>query len=79
MPKLLLPLVVVLLGLLGCSVDDQPTRTNDFIPLSSIEIVSQNPAIANLTSNQFTAIGNFSGFFTRDITDQVLWESSVTP
>lgn len=76
MPKLLLPLIVVLLGLLGCGVDDQPTRSNDFIPLSSIEIVSQNPAIANLTSNQFTAIGNFSGFFTRDITDQVFWEES---
>ena len=77
MPKLLLPLIVVLLGLLGCSEDDSPTRPNDFTPLTSIEIVSQNPSIANLTSNQFTAIGNFSGLFTRDITAQVLWESSV--
>jgi uncharacterized protein YjdB len=76
MSKLLLPVLVVLLALLGCGEDDQPTRPNDFIPLSSIEIVSQNPSIANLTSNQFTAIGNFSGFFTRDITDQVLWEES---
>jgi uncharacterized protein YjdB len=76
MSKLLLPLIVILLGLLGCGVDDQPTRPNDFIPLTSIQIVSQNPAIADQTSNQFTAIGNFSGFFTRDITAQVLWESS---
>ncbi|HXV22494.1 MAG TPA: hypothetical protein VD811_16035, partial [Desulfuromonadales bacterium] len=60
MSKLLLPVLVlvVLFGLLGCGEDDQPTRPNDFIPLSSIEIVSQNPAIANLTSNQFTASGN---------------------
>ncbi|HXV20538.1 MAG TPA: Ig-like domain-containing protein [Desulfuromonadales bacterium] len=79
MSKLLLPVLVVLLvlpGLLGCGEDDQPTRPNDFIPLSSIEIVSQNPAIANLTSNQFTASGNFSGFFTRNITAEVLWASS---
>jgi uncharacterized protein YjdB len=77
MSKLLLPILVVLLGLLGCGEDDQPTRPNDFIPLSSIEIVSQNPAIANQTSNQFTASGNFSGFFTRDVTAQVLWASSL--
>jgi hypothetical protein len=76
MRKSLLSLIVVLLGLSGCGVDDSPTRPNDFIPLSSIEIVSQNPAIANLTSNQFTASGNFSGFFTREITAQVFWESS---
>ena len=76
MSKLLLPVLVVLLGLLGCGEDDQPTRPNDFTPLTSIEIVSQNPSIANLTSNQFTAIGNFSGLFTREITAQVLWDSS---
>jgi len=77
MQKFFAPLVVALLLLLGCSEDDSPTRPNDFTPLTSIEIVSQNPAIANGTSNQFTAIGNFSGLFTRDITGQVLWESSM--
>lgn len=77
MPRLLLPLVVILLGLFGCSEGDDPSRPNDFTPLTSIEIVTRNPSIANLTSTPFTAIGNFSGLFTRDVTAQVLWESSV--
>ena len=64
-------LVAILLGLLGlsgCGDSSDPTRANNFTPLTSIEISADNPQIANSTSTQLRAIGNFSGLFTRDIT-----------
>ena len=68
-------LLFLCLPLSGCGNGDA-TRQNDFTPLTSIQVLSQNPHIANQTSNQFRAIGNFSGLFTRDITTQVTWTSS---
>ena len=69
----------------GCGWNGTPTRHNDFIPLTSIKILAAVPAIeashtiAALTSTKLTVIGDFSGIFTRDITDQVTWSSSNTP
>ncbi len=67
-------LVLAALTLWGCGEDNDPTRPNDFVPLTAITIQSQYPQIANGTTNQFTAIGDFSGMFTRDITNQVIWD-----
>ncbi len=61
--------------LVACGEDNEPTRPNDFVPLTAITVTSQYPQIAAGTSNQFRAIGDFSGAFTRDITDQVAWSS----
>ncbi|ORJ59073.1 Ig-like domain-containing protein [Geothermobacter hydrogeniphilus] len=68
---------VLLLGLLtGCGSSNDATRSNNFLPLTAIEVTSSLSQIANLTSAQLTAIGNFSGQFTRDITAEVAWSSS---
>ena len=56
----------------GCSADD-PTRPNKFIPLTSIEITATYESMADKTVNQYRAIGDFSGTFTRDITTEVSW------
>ena len=69
---------VMVLLLSGCGWSGTPTRQNDFAPLTSIEIVADAPAIAGQTSTRLKAIGNYSGLFTRDITDQAVW-SSDTP
>ncbi|HLO25657.1 MAG TPA: Ig-like domain-containing protein, partial [Geobacteraceae bacterium] len=68
--------LAIVLMLSGCSSDETPTRHNDFIPLTSIEIVAVAPSIAAHTSTKLTAIGNFSGQFTRDVTDQAVWSSN---
>jgi hypothetical protein len=66
----------------GCGGSGTPTRHNDFIPLTSIAIVAESPAIETTrtivakTSTKFLVIGNFSGLFTRDISDQVVWSSN---
>jgi len=65
----------------GCGWDGTPTRSNDFAPLTSIEIVAVSPTIAVShtiaagTSTTLSVKGNFSGLFTRDITDQAVWSS----
>ncbi len=56
----------------GCSNDD-PTRHNTFVPLTSIEVSGTYESMAVGTVNQYRAIGDFSGAFTRDITDEVSW------
>ena len=56
----------------GCSADD-PTRHNTFIPLTSIQLTPAYQSMADKTVNQYTAIGDFSGAFTRDITTEVSW------
>lgn len=68
--------LVISFILSGCGADTTATKENDFSPLSDIIITSENPFIANKTSNQFTATGNFSDLFTTDISDQVIWTSS---
>lgn len=67
--------VVMVLLLSGCGWNGTPTRTNDFTPLTSIEIAAVSPAIANLTSTKLSVKGHFSGLYTRDITDQAVWSS----
>jgi len=68
--------LVISFILSGCGADTTATKENDFSPLSDIIITSENPFIANKTSNQFTATGNFSDLFATDISDQVIWTSS---
>jgi len=73
---------LILLLVSGCGYDGAPTRHNDFVPLTSIEIVPEAPGIAAsrtiapLTSTRLTVKGNYSGLFTRDITDQATWTSA---
>ena len=62
----------LVLLLAGCSTDD-PTRSNSFIPLTSISVSGTYEEMANKTINQYTAVGDFSGQFTRDITAEVSW------
>ena len=68
--------IIILFGLLlvmaGCSAGD-PTRENTFIPLTSIEVTSTYEIMADQTVNRYTAIGDFSGAYTRDITTEVSW------
>lgn len=60
----------------GCGADDA-TRSNTFLELTSISISSEHDnSIADLTDNQFTATGDYSGELTRDITTEVTWKSS---
>ena len=74
--------VVILLLLSGCGFDGTPTRQNDFVPLTSIKVeavsteIEASHTIAKLTSTQLKATGDYSGQFTRDITDQVDWSSA---
>lgn len=62
----------LLLTMSGCSADD-PTRPNTFVPLTAIEVISTYETMAAGTENQYRAIGDFSGAFTRDITEEVAW------
>ncbi len=62
----------LLLVVVGCSTED-PTRHNTFIPLTSITVSGAYQSMADQTVNQYTAIGDFSGAFTRDITTEVAW------
>lgn len=63
--------------LAGCSTDD-PTRSNTFAPLTSIEVSGTYEIMANKTVNQYTAVGDFSGQFTREITNEVSWRIAKT-
>ena len=65
-----------LLLLPGCGSRETPTRQNDLTPLTSIVISSAVVSLPAGVSTQMTATGNFSGLFTRDITDQVAWGSA---
>ncbi len=56
----------------GCSTDD-PTRHNTFIPLTAMEVSGAYQTMAGQTVNQYRAVGDFSGAFTRDITTEVSW------
>jgi len=67
--------VLLLLIVPGCG-GDTPTRNNDFTPVTSIQLVQPLGTIVENTSIQLRAIGDFSGLFTRDITDEVVWSSS---
>lgn len=67
---------IIMLVLAGCGWDGTPTRQNDFIPLTSIEITAESPVIAANTSTNLSVKGNFSGQFTRDVTGQVAWSSN---
>ncbi len=73
---LFVTILIGLLGLSGCGDADDATRLNTFSSLTAIEITAENTQIANLTSTQLKASGNFSGLFSRDITADVVWESS---
>lgn len=76
----LLGWLLLLTACTGCGQNDAPTRQIDFVPLSTLEIVSQNPQAAAGTTNRFTAIGHYGNpatfQFTRDLTSQVTWASA---
>jgi uncharacterized protein YjdB len=68
--------LIALLVLAGCGEDNDPSRLNTFVPLTAIE-ASVNPSAAPAgTVARMTVIGDFSGDFTRDVTDSVLLGSS---
>jgi hypothetical protein len=69
---------IFLLLVSGCGWKGTPTRNNDITPLTSIEIIAVSQTIAAHTSTNLSVKGNFSGLYTRDVTDQVTW-SSGTP
>ena len=70
-------LCLILFFFAGCSADN-PTRHNTYAPLTSISVSGTYDVMANKTVNQYTATGNFSGQFTRDITDVVSWRTENT-
>lgn len=79
MPQVTLRLLILFIALVlaSCSADDA-TRSNTFLELTAIIITSDYDSIANLTDNQFTATGDYSGEFPTDITTEVTWSSSDT-
>jgi len=70
-------LCLIIFFLVGCSADN-PNRHNTYAPLTSISVSGTYDVMADGTVNQYTAIGNFSGHFTRDITDEVSWSIQNT-
>lgn len=75
--------LLLLLLLSGCGWDGTPTRKNDFVPLTSIKISAELPAIevsrtiAAQTSTKLKVTGNRAGLITdEDVTDQVVWSSA---
>jgi uncharacterized protein YjdB len=75
MIKLFWPGLLAVLLLSGCGWNGTPTRHNDFVPLTSIEITAVSSTIAANTTTKLSVIGHYSGLFTRDITDQATWVS----
>lgn len=69
--------LVMALLLSGCGWDGTASRKNDFTPLTSITITADYSTIAQGTSAKLKAMGNFSGYFTDDISDQVTWTSDT--
>lgn len=69
-------LMIALLS--GCGWDGTPTRHNDLSPPTSIEIVADSATIAVNTSTRLRVIGDYSGQYTLDLTDQAVW-TSLTP
>jgi hypothetical protein len=61
----------------GCGWSGSASRPNTFTPLTSITITATYSTIAQGTSVKLTATGNYSGLFTRDISDQVTWTSNA--
>jgi hypothetical protein len=61
----------------GCGWSGTASRQNTITPLTSITITATYSTIAQSTSVKLTATGNYSGLFTRDISDQVTWTSNA--
>lgn len=61
----------------GCGWDGSATRNNDITPLTAITITADHSTIARNTSVKLKATGNYSGLFTRDISDKVAWTSDT--
>ncbi|WP_305045221.1 Ig-like domain-containing protein [Geoalkalibacter sp.] len=68
-------LLLAVATLSGCGASDDPSRPNTFTPLTALEISAPLARIAQGTSTPLSALGNFSGLFTRDISTEVFWES----
>lgn len=68
-------LMIALLS--GCGWDGTPTRHNDMSPPTSIEIVADSATIAVNTSTRLKVVGDYSGQYTLDITDQAVWTSQT--
>ena len=70
--------LVMAVLLSGCGWSGSASRPNTITPLTSITISAAYSTIAQGTSVKLTAAGNYSGLFTRDISDQVVWTSNAT-
>ncbi|MGD0586358.1 MAG: Ig-like domain-containing protein [Oryzomonas sp.] len=70
--------LVMAVLLSGCGWSGTASRQNTITPLTSITITAAYSPIAQGTSVELTATGNYSGLFNRPISDQVVWTSSAT-
>jgi len=77
MMKLALSGLLLVLMVSGCGWNGTPSRHNDFTPLTSITIVAVSSTIAAHTSTTLKVTGNYSGLFTRDITEQAVWSCAA--
>jgi hypothetical protein len=77
MRNLFLSGLVMAVLLSGCGWSGDATRDNTITPLTSITITATYTTIAQGTSVKLTATGNYSGLFTRDISNQVVWSSNT--
>jgi hypothetical protein len=69
--------LVMAVLLSGCGWSGSASRPNTITPLTSITITAKYTTIAQNTSVKLTATGNYSGLFTRDISNQVTWTSNA--
>jgi len=67
----------LMLLLSGCGWNGTASRQNTLTPLTAITVTADYSTIAPGTSVKLKAMGNFSGYFTRDISDQVAWTSDT--
>ncbi|WP_005036450.1 Ig-like domain-containing protein [Holophaga foetida] len=74
--SLLWPGFIFTLLLSGCGGNETAGRRCKSDPLTSIQIVADYSTIAAHTSTTLKVTGDFSGHYSRDITDQVVWSSS---
>ncbi|MDR3581206.1 MAG: Ig-like domain-containing protein [Oryzomonas sp.] len=69
--------LVMAVLLSGCGWSGSASRPNTITPLTSITITAAYSTIAKGTSVKLTATGDYSGLFTRDISNQVVWSSKM--
>ncbi len=71
-------LIAVFAGTSGCGSSSTPSNPRPVISLVSIAVTPAGKSVPEGTSQQFTALGQFSDGSSRDLTASVTWSSSAS-